>query len=253
MIKILVVEDSEKDLLLYKNVLEKIEGIQVCYALSGEGALEILKDNHVDIFILDIELPGISGLELAGKIRNLPDYALTLIMFITGYEKNQLEAFKQFHCYDYIIKPFSSRDFHKKIAMLIKNISVEKQKRFRIRMLLYPDINKEILVPIDQIVYAEISNRHCYLYTELQEEPFKSSIIVLKELVNDVNDPYFIQCHKSYAVNIKKIKQVERQNYRLWTITLQNSEHKLYISSKYYELIDEKLKIWINEKEGIAK
>ncbi|MHC1724038.1 MAG: LytR/AlgR family response regulator transcription factor [Aminipila sp.] len=250
MIKILVVEDSEKDLLLYKNVLKKIEGVQAYYASSGEEALEILKEDYIDIFILDIELPGISGLELAGKIRELPDYTLTLIMFITGYEKNQLEAFKKFHCYDYIIKPFGSREFHKKIILLIKNISVQKQKKSRVKMLLYPDVNKEILVPVDQIVYAEISNRHCYLYTDLQEEPFKSSIIILKELVDEVDDPYFIQCHKSYAVNIKKIKQVERQNYRLWTITLQNSEHKLYISNKYYDLIDEKIGKWIMEKKG---
>lgn len=250
MIKILVVEDSPKDLLLYKNVLEKFEGIQVNYALSGEEALEVLEYNQIDIFILDIELPGISGLELAGKIRDLPNYALTLIMFITGYEKNQLEAFKKFHCYDYIIKPFSSREFHKKITLLIKNMSIEQQKKSRVKMLLYPDVNKEILVPIDQIVYAEISNRNCYLYTDLQEEPFKSSIIILKELVDEVDDPYFIQCHKSYAVNVKKIKQVERQNYRLWTITLQNSEHKLYISNKYYDLIDERIGTWITEKKG---
>lgn len=250
MIKVLVVEDSQKDLLLYKNVLEKIEGIQGYYALSGEEALEVLKDNRISIFILDIELPGISGLELAGKIRELPDYALTLIMFITGYEKNQLEAFKKFHCYDYIIKPFGSKEFHKKITLLIKNVSIEKQKKARVKMLLYPDVNKEILIPIDQIIFAEILNRHCYLYTELQEEPFKSSIIILKELIDEVGDPYFIQCHKSYAVNIKKIEQVERQNYRLWTITLQKSIHKLYISNKYYDLIDEKIGTWITEKKG---
>ncbi len=250
MIKILVVEDSEKDLLLYKNVLGDIGGIQVLYALSGEEALRIAKENPIDIFILDIELPGISGLQLAGKIRSIPEYVLTLIMFITGYEKNQLEAFRQFHCYDYIIKPFSAKEFHKKIAVLITNLAVERQKKTRIRMLLYPEINKEILIPIDQINYAEVLHRHCYLYTDLQEEPFESSNLILKELIAEVNDPYFVQCHKSFAVNIKQIKAIQRQNYRLWTITLQNSEKKLYVSSKYFNLIDEKLKEWITEKKG---
>lgn len=250
MIKILVVEDSEKDLLLYKNVLGDIGGIQVLYALSGEEALRIAKENPIDIFILDIELPGISGLQLAGKIRSIPEYVLTLIMFITGYEKNQLEAFRQFHCYDYIIKPFSAKEFHKKIAVLITNLAVERQKKTRIRMLLYPEINKEILIPIDQINYAEVLHRHCYLYTDLQEEPFESSSLILKELIVEVNDPYFVQCHKSFAVNIKQIKAIQRQTYRLWTITLQNSEKKLYVSSKYFNLIDEKLKEWITEKKG---
>lgn len=250
MIKIMIVEDSERDLQIYKTVLDEIEGIEVYYALSGEEALKIAKKNHMDIFILDIELPGISGLELAGKIRNISDYALTLIMFITGYEKNQLEAFKQFHCYDYILKPFGTREFYKKITTLMKNINVEKQTKTRVKMILYPDINKEILIPVDQIRYAEVLHRHCFLYTDLQEEPFESNNIILKELIAEVDEPYFIQCYKSYAVNVKKIQEIERVNYRLWTVSLQESGNKLYVSNKYYNLVDEQIRLLIIDKEG---
>lgn len=250
MIKILVVEDSEQDMLHYKSVLEKIESIEVCYAFSGEEALDIIKQRLIDIFILDIQLPGMNGLELASKIRTLPDYALALIVFITGYEKNQLEAFKQFHCYDYIIKPFGSKEFEKKMISLIKHLSLLKHKITRVKMLLYPVKNKDILIPIDHIDYAEVLHRCCYLYTDLQEAPFESNSIILKELIEEVNDPYFIQCHRSFAINIKKIKEIERLNYRLWSITLQDSTNKLYVSGKFYDLIYEKLKTWIAERKG---
>lgn len=250
MIKILVVEDSKKDMLFYKNVLENIENIEVFYALSGEEALGILRENDFNIFILDIELPGMNGLELASRIRNIPRYSLKLIMFITGYEKNQLEAFKQYHCYDYIIKPFSAKELDKKIRKLIKSFSIEKEEKTKIKMLLYPTINKELLIPINQIKYAEASHRSCYLYTDLQEEPIKSNNIILKELIAEVDDPYFIQCYRSFAVNVKKIQEIEQLNYRLWTITLKNSKNKLYVSSKYFSSIEEKLKLWNSKKKG---
>ncbi|QAT42109.1 LytR/AlgR family response regulator transcription factor [Aminipila luticellarii] len=250
MIKIMVVEDSEKDALLYKNVLNKIQGVEVYYALSGEEALGIAQREHFDIFVLDIELPGISGLQLAGKLRAMPEYVLTLIMFITGYTQNQLEAFKRFHCYDYIIKPFNSREFRKKIVTLIKNVNVEKQTKQRIKVILYPDINSEVLIPVDQITYAEVVHRRCFLHTDLQEEPFESNTIILKELIAEVDEPYFLQCNKSYAVNVNKIKTIERVNYRLWKIVLRDSENQLFVSSKFYDAIDEQIRVGVVDEKG---
>ncbi len=250
MIKVLVVEDSKRDMEMYKKILEKKENTEVHYAMSGEEALIIAKQSNIDIFILDIELPGMNGLELAGRIRNLSNYALTLILFITGYTKNQLEAFRQFHCYDYIIKPFSPMDLEKKYIKLLEDVSKEKQKTTRVRMLLYPEADKDVLVPIEKIRYAEVLHRRCYLYTDLKEEPFESNTTILKELIKEVDDYYFIQCHRAFAVNIKKIQEIEQINYRLWGITLQDSEKKLYVSSKYYGCLEEKLKKWISEKRG---
>ncbi|MBN7771950.1 LytR/AlgR family response regulator transcription factor [Clostridium aminobutyricum] len=249
MVIILVVEDSENDILLYKNVFQKLEGVQVLYALSGEEALSIAKQEEIDIFILDIELPGINGLDLAREIRSLPHYALTLILFITGSEKNQLEAFKQFHCYDYILKPFGVNDFETKIITLIKQLSLAKHKVARIKMLLYPSKNKDLLIPIHQLKYAEVLHRRCYLYTDLQDAPFESSNITLKELLLEVDDPYFIQCHKAFAVNVKKIREIEQLNYRLWQITLLNTSNKLYVSNKYYGVVEKQFKEWIRQRK----
>lgn len=249
MIKILVVEDSENDLLLYKNVFSKFEKIQLFYASSGEEALSIAKQHDIDIFILDIDLPGISGLELASKLRSFPHYALTLILFITGYEENQLSAFKQFHCYDYIIKPFNSTEFESKFSVLLQQLSLTKPKMKKDKLLLYPMKSREILIPINQIKYAEVLHRRCYLYTDLQEAPFESSTITLKELLVEVSDPFFIQCHKAFAVNVKKIQEIEQLNYRLWRITLHNAKNQLYVSKTFYISIEELLKKWIIEEK----
>ena len=249
MIKILVVEDSENDLLLYKNVFSKFEKIQLYYAPSGEAALSVAKQHDIDIFILDIELPGISGLELASKIRSFPHYTLTLILFITGYEENQLNAFKQFHCYDYIIKPFNANDFESKFSLLLQQLSLSKPKIKKDKLLLYPMKSREILIPVSKIKYAEVLHRRCYLYTDLQEDPFESSTITLKELIGEVNDAYFIQCHKAFAVNVKKIQEIEQLSYRLWRITIHNAKNQLYVSKTFYISIEKLLKKWIIEEK----
>lgn len=250
MINILIVEDSPKEVERYKTLLEKNKNIHVQYVYSAEEALKIIPQNDIDIFILDIELPGINGLELAAKIRDMPTYTLTLIVFITGYIQNQLEAFKQLHCYDYIIKPVSLNEFDKKINKLINQMSIPINKKTRNKMLLYTELSKDILIPIENIRYAEVLHRHCFLYTDLQEEPFESSNVILKELIEEVDDIYFIQCHRSFAVNVKKIQEVEQINYRLWKITLRNTNKNLYVSKKYYSRIEDKLKMWVDKNGG---
>ncbi|QIB68481.1 response regulator transcription factor [Aminipila butyrica] len=248
MIKVMVVEDAVEDLLQYKNTLSKIQGIQVRYASSAEEALVQARDEYFDIFILDIELPGISGLELAARLRKRPEYLLTLILFITGYEKNQLEAFRQFHCYDYILKPFNMNEFYNKIVSLIQTLEVEKQGRTRVRMLLYPMMNSEVLIPIRDIKYAEVVYRTCRLYTEMQEEPFESHTLSLKDLIEEVDEPYFLQCSKSCAVNTQKVQKLEKINYRTWSIVLRTGE-SVRVSSKYFSLVEEQIKLLFISKK----
>lgn len=245
----MIVEDTVEDLLQYKSTLSKIPDIEVYYASSAEEALVQARTDYFDIFILDIELPGISGLELAARLRKRPEYLLTLILFITGYEKNQLEAFRQFHCYDYILKPFNMTEFYDKIISLIQSLKVEKQGRTRLKMLLFPSVNSEIFVPIRDIKYAEVVHRVCRLYTEMQEEPFESNIMSLKDLIEEVDEPYFLQCSKSCAVNTQKVHKLEKVNYRTWSVVLRDTGETLRVSSKYFSLVEEQIKLLFVDKK----
>lgn len=101
----ITVDDNPKIITPIVNMLKEIDpsGTHMS-ADSGGEALDLLKRNGVDVVFLDIEMPGLNGLETAMHIRSL--YPKTNIVFITGYSEYALEAFSV-HASDYLLKPIT--------------------------------------------------------------------------------------------------------------------------------------------------
>ena len=85
---ILAVDDSLTTRVLISGVLES-EGYNVTLAASGEEALEIMDNNSYDLFILDVEMPGINGFELASRIRKNPEHKETPIIILSSLSKDE--------------------------------------------------------------------------------------------------------------------------------------------------------------------
>lgn len=106
--KLLVVDDEIKILNVIKLLFHK-ENCQVDSASSGEEALELVEDNSYDVILLDLNLPGIDGLETMKKIRFSDKYCNTQFVIITahGSFRTAVEAIKN-GAYNYISKPFDN-------------------------------------------------------------------------------------------------------------------------------------------------
>ncbi len=102
--RILVADDEESMRWVLSKALKR-KGFSVDLAHDGRQALELIKDNCYDLAILDIKMPGISGLDLLDKIRELKSDLLVVIMTAEASMKNAVEAMKR-GAYDYITKPF---------------------------------------------------------------------------------------------------------------------------------------------------
>jgi len=85
---ILAVDDSLTTRVLISGVLES-ECYNVTLAASGEEALEIMDNNSYDLFILDVEMPGINGFELASRIRKNPEHKETPIIILSSLSKDE--------------------------------------------------------------------------------------------------------------------------------------------------------------------
>lgn len=246
MVNILIVEDSITDVQMYKDAIIPIENVKLTFAESGEEALTMIEKVEFSIFFLDVQLPGINGFELARRIRDIPKYTLAFIVFITGYSKNQLDVFKELHCYDYMVKPFSMEVFASKLMDLIYQVSKLKIESEKIKMVLFSTCNGDYLINPNEILYAETQRNYCYLYTE--NEVFRLAGVSLKEIINTVDDEFFLRCHKSFAVNIKIIFGIRAVNYRLWQIVFKDNQNIVDLSSKYYNIIVTKYKLLADRK-----
>lgn len=101
---ILVADDEESMRWVLSKALRK-KGLSVDLARDGEEALRLVQANNYDMAILDIKMPGLSGLELLDRIRESKDDLLVVIMTAEASMKNAVEAMKR-GAYDYLTKPF---------------------------------------------------------------------------------------------------------------------------------------------------
>lgn len=101
---ILVADDEESMRWVLSKALRK-KGFQVDLAKDGDEALRQIKMHNYDLAILDIKMPGLSGLELLDRVRELKSDLLVVIMTAEASMKNAVEAMKR-GAYDYLTKPF---------------------------------------------------------------------------------------------------------------------------------------------------
>ena len=117
---IIIVEDDfmQRDI-LKKMIISMHEFIEIYEADSENTALDIIKKYDINMFLIDISLRESSGLDLAMKIRNIDKHQFSQIIFLTTHMDYITQAFKQTHCYDYIIKPYNQEDVQAMLHRLI--------------------------------------------------------------------------------------------------------------------------------------
>ncbi|MBT0653730.1 sigma-54-dependent transcriptional regulator [Geomobilimonas luticola] len=102
--RILVADDEESMRWVLSKALRK-KGFSVDLARDGDEALRLIQTHSYDMAILDIKMPGLTGLELLDRVRELKSDLLVVIMTAEASMKNAVEAMKR-GAYDYITKPF---------------------------------------------------------------------------------------------------------------------------------------------------
>lgn len=123
MAKILVVDDEEPIQELLRFNLEK-EGYKVSVAKDGQEALEQVQDEQPDLVVLDVMLPGISGVEVCRRLRQNPKYQQLLIIMLTakGEEIDKVVGL-ELGADDYMTKPFSPRELLARIKACFRRLN----------------------------------------------------------------------------------------------------------------------------------
>lgn len=115
---ILIVDDDEMLQTIVSFLLEE-EGYNVLTAKNGEMAIDLLKNEVIDLILSDLMMPVINGMELVEKIRNQLNLQTPIIMFSSaGQEKNVLEAFN-LGADEFIPKPISNKELLIRINKLL--------------------------------------------------------------------------------------------------------------------------------------
>ena len=124
-VKVLVVDDELDFLKLIKRRLER-RNVDVFLAPGGKEALDFLKENPVDVAILDVRMPGMSGIETLKEMRKR--FRDTEVIMLTGHGSVQSGIEGMSHgAYDYVLKPFSIDDLLERIRAACEHARLKKE------------------------------------------------------------------------------------------------------------------------------
>lgn len=240
-LKVLIADDDFGMRLVLKKIIEKNEGFEVlAEAEDGNDVLRLLEENNFDVAFLDIEMPGINGLE-CGKI--LTDInPKTVIVFATAHGEYMPEAF-EVYAFDYLIKPFKVDRINRTLGR-IQEIFYEKQNE---------DIDKPIFqqkefdklvvknrdginfIDTQNIVLIQREDRSTAIYT-IDNKYITSE--GLGDLEKRLEKTTFFRSHKSYIINISKISKVSPYGRWTYIINFKNYDKDALITHKKFSELE---------------
>lgn len=189
----IIIDDEPKAIELLKNYIQHFRKIKLVGTFrNGMRALEFLAENDVDLIFLDINMPHLSGISLSKIIDNS-----TKIIFTTAYSEYAVESY-EVNAVDYLLKPISLERFTKAVEKAINNKIPNEET---VNTISIKSGKKVHVADTEDILY--LSKDGNYINYHLLNKK-----IMARQSINEVLSilpAHFIQIHKSYIINMKKV------------------------------------------------
>ena len=216
----------------------------VITAEIGDGieALRALERDTPDIVFLDIQMPGLNGLEVAQQASGRCH-----VVFVTAYDKHAVAAFEQ-GAVDYVMKPFSPARLATTVARLkeklgsapanlgglLKALAAKQENgNAYLRWITASQGNDLRLITVEEICYFQADNKYTLVVTTDKESLIRRPI---RELIEELDPNTFWQIHRSTLVNVNAIAGVNRDFKGHLRVRLKEREETLAVSESYAHL-----------------
>ena len=215
----------------------------VAAAEDGFQAMQALKDHDPDVLFLDIQMPGLTGLELARHAS-----ARHHVVFVTAYDRYAVAAFEE-GAVDYVMKPLTPARIAQSVSRLRERLSskpadidellkkiagrLDGKGREYLRWITASQGGETRLVTMDEIVYFRSDNKYTLVATADKEALIRISI---RELAEQVDPALFWQIHRGTIVNVSYIAGVTRDMRGHMALRLKKRAETLPVSDSYTHL-----------------
>ena len=235
-LNVLLVEDYYDDRKNAVGIIEKcFPNIDIYAAGTVQGAMEELADHDMDLLLLDIRLPDGTAFDLIKAIRSISQYRFVHVVFITGEDYDPLETFSKYHCYAFITKPYFKETLISQLAPIIEALKKERLEGrvpVRHKARIFNTIDGEAIIKVDDILYAELSGRDMIIHTD--EDKYAVRRMSIKTFLDYIDDPDFVRCHESFAVNMRKVVKLEATGHRDYIAVTVNGDRGCSVSQRNY-------------------
>lgn len=203
MIRCIAVDDEPLALALIESYISKTPFLELIGSYTNAfEALRALQTEAVDLLFLDIQMPEITGIELASSI----DTFRTKVIFTTAFDSYALDGFRV-DAIDYLLKPISYTDFlrsAKKAQRILDNTGESTSNG----SLVVKSDSRLMRISYNDILYLE--SLRDYVSITLENGTEIKTLSTLKGLESTISCPPFYRVHRSFIVNLSKVKILER-------------------------------------------
>jgi two-component system LytT family response regulator/two-component system response regulator LytT len=222
-LRAVVVDDEQlaREELCY--LLGLVGGVQVVgQASDGLEALDVIDQQHPDLVMLDIQMPGLTGFEVARRL--VENGGEPQLVFVTAFDRHAIEAF-EINAVDYLLKPVESERLGTAVDRVRKRIQTDRPaprtepsgdigrllkllaEREEVREQLAIKVSDRfLLVHADEVVHASVEDDLITVVTNSLSGT--SNYRTLDELQARLDPTIFWRVHRSHLVNINKIKEI---------------------------------------------
>jgi len=212
----LIVDDEPPSHQVLKSHIERISNLKLAGAFfNANDAATFLKSNNVDILLLDIQMPEVTGIEF---LRSLAEKPITI--FTTAFRDYAFEGF-ELGVIDYLLKPVNFERFDTAIRRAIDFMQmsrpengVEFNPNYEI---LIKSGTKKILLDYRTIIYAQGLKDYTILHTSGKKYVVKGSVKAFEE---SLPSSYFLRVHKSFIIARSQIKLVYKNKIELENVSI---------------------------------
>ena len=213
MINVLIVDDNEKMAQILKSAIDSQPAFEVkAIGPDGEKGIELFDELKPEVVFMDIEMPGMSGIDCAKEILiRAPD---TYIVFSTAHTDYMGEAFEMY-AFDYMLKPFKLDRLRGTLSRIEDLLGKEEEPEkpvIKLDKLLLKNRDGMSFVDIDEIMLVFREGSRTKIVTRRNSY---TTGMNLNTLTDKLEGESFMRTHKSYIVNLKHISEI--LPYGRWT------------------------------------
>jgi two-component system, LytTR family, response regulator LytT len=221
-LRAIVVDDEQlaREELCYQ--LQQLGAVEVvAQAGNGPEALTAIERTEPDIVFLDIQMPGLTGFEVARRLLE-DDQQAPALVFVTAFDQHAIEAF-EVNAVDYLLKPVEAGRLEQAVQRARKRLTSDRsgaplndQLEMFVKMMAGRQTRREqvavrvgerfLLVQADEIIYASLADESINIVTG--QVSGTSNYRTLDDLQARLDPDIFWRVHRSHLVNINKIKEI---------------------------------------------
>ena len=246
LISVLIADDDPGMRLILRKKIGATEGFQVAgEAVTGEDAMALYDQLHPQVVFLDVDMPGKTGVECARLIQD--QNPACILIFATGHEEYMGEAF-EVYAFDYLVKPFKLERLEQTLGRIYDRLHRTKQEplpnplpaesRTAAGRMMLRHKDGVTFINLEDILLVQREERSTVIYTE------NNGRYVLSETLSDMEgrlDPnIFFRCHKSYIINLKRIRNITPYGRWTYVVQLEGTDHDALITHEKYEELEKK-------------